>query len=110
MDRNAAMASSSSASRFSSSTSVVSDHRHGGQAQEKPHVRLIRMVRDQGPKDRQSLGEAVALDQHASSPNDAGRRTGGTARATLGPGEQTGHSAEHLDEAGTGASGDAERE
>ena len=48
MDRNAAMASSKQREPFSSSSPDVLDPPAGGQANEKPHVRLVRMVRGQG--------------------------------------------------------------
>ena len=66
MDRKAAMASSRSASRCSSGSPRVWDPRTGGQAQEKPYVGLVRMVRDQGPQDLQGLGKPVASRRAAA--------------------------------------------
>ena len=96
MDRNAAMASSRSASRYLLLEPALSGTPGWqSQAQKKPHVRLIRMVRgSQGPQDLQGLGKPVALDERPRGLDPGVGRQVRRAECgrTPGPGHQTGSS------------------
>ena len=84
MDRNAAMASSRSDPFFVPDVRLLGPPA-GRQAQEKPHVRLVRMVRQGQGQDLQGLGKAVALDQRPRILTRGSDDRWGRSNSTVGP-------------------------